>query len=380
MPRRRTTKLSLAEALARPLKGDGRRRRYYDDDVRSLALRIAPGGERAFTLNERVIGKPPAMSLADARRIALGAGAEATRPIRYLEVCAGIGSASLAFESLGWRCAGMAEIDPKARAFLSQRFPDAKLLGDFRQITAAKTGRIDVLVGGTPCQSYSSLGRKLHDEDARGRLAFDFIDLAHRVGAQWFLFENVSEFAQSPAWGRWLRHADECGYHVAWRRLDLRSFGLPARRTRLFACGYVGGAEPAFRALCEPRRASWPHPAQAIAAQHRGPGGVKGEVRAIALNHRGAQRLTEFLPTLREGQPGYAGVLVGDVFRRFTIKELERCMGFPDGWTEFEWRGTPSSYRTRAAMLGNAFSPAVLNWLGGGISTQSSIASSLSRS
>lgn len=53
--------------------------------------------------------------------------------------------------------------------------------------------------------------------------------------------------------------------------------------------------------------------------------------------------------------------------RRFTIRELERCMGFPDDWTAFEWNGRPASYQMRAGLLGNAFCPPILNWIGQGI-------------
>ncbi|HVZ99149.1 MAG TPA: DNA (cytosine-5-)-methyltransferase [Caulobacterales bacterium] len=369
MPNPKAQKKTLAEALARPPRANGRLRRFYDSEVRGLALRVTPAGEAAFTLDGRVIGKPPAMSLADARRIALAAGADAVSPIRYLEVCAGIGSASLAFESLGWRCAGMAEIDPKARAFLAQRFPATKLHGDFRKITPAKAGRVDVLVGGPPCQPWSRIGKRNPDEDPRTELAVEFIDLARTVGAPWFVFENVPGLVETQegreTWRRCLRHADECGFHVAWRVLDTRQFGLPARRRRLFAVGHSGRPEAAYCTLFEPRHAAWPHPAEAIATEHRKARGREiSQARAIAINIHNNQKLGDFLPTLRRSAPGYAAVLIDECeLRCFTMTELERCMGFPDGWTDFEWKEAPASYRMRAALLGNAFCPAILHWI-----------------
>jgi DNA (cytosine-5)-methyltransferase 1 len=374
MPNPKTQKKTLAEALAGPVRANGRKRRFYDSEVRGLALRVTPTGERAFTLDDRVIGKPSAMSLADARQIARGAGADAVQPFRYLEVCAGTGSASLAFEPLGWRCAGMAEIDRKARALLSQRFPDTKLHGDFRKITPVKAGRVDVLVGGPPCQPWSKIKRNKTDEDPRRDLAIEFLDLARSVEAPWFVFENVPGLVQSDdgraMWRRWLKRADDCGYAVAWRILDARQFGLPARRKRLLAVGHRGRPEAAYRSLFEPRRASFPHPERAVAEQarknHRG-GDFPTQARSVAINQR-FNALTDFLPTLRSSSPGYAAILLDEAeLRRFTINELERCMGFPDDWTAFEWEGEPASYQMRAALLGNAFCPPILNWIGEGI-------------
>lgn len=370
MPNPKTQTKTIEEVLAVPIRASGSRERFYDSEVRRLALRVTPSGEAAFTLDDRVIGKPPTMSLADARRIARGAGASAAQPLRYLEVCAGIGSASLAFESLGWRCAGIAEIEPKARAFLSQRFSRTKLHGDFRKITPVKAGHVDVLVGGPPCQAFSKQGKRKPNEDPRGELVIEFIHLARRIEATWFVFENVPELVQDALWQSFIEQANECGYGVAWRVLDARQFGLPARRKRLFAVGHFGRPEPAHRTLFEPRRASFPHPETAVAAQARraGSGGAFAHcARAIATG-QGSNSLTEFLPTLCSSRPGRAALLLDEtLLRRFTIRELERCMGFPDDWTAFEWRGEPASYSMRAGLLGNAFCPPILHWIGEGI-------------
>jgi DNA (cytosine-5)-methyltransferase 1 len=384
MPNPKSQKATLAEALAGPIRANGRRRRFYDTEVRGLALRVTPSGEAAFTLDDRVIGKPPTMSLADAREIARGGGADAVQPLRYLEVCAGIGSASLAFEPFGWRCAGLAEIDPKARAFLSQRFPDTKLHGDFRKITPAKAGHVDVVVGGPPCQPWSKQGKRKPNEDARGELAIEFIELARSVEAPWLVFENVPALVQSDhgrrTWRRWLKQADDCGYHVAWRVLDARQFGLPARRDRLFAVGHLGRPEAAYRTLFEPRRASFPHPQTAVAAQARraGSGGAFAHSAHAIATGQGSNSLTEFLPTLCSSRPGRAALLLDEtLLRRFTIRELERCMGFSDDWTAFQWKGEPASYSMRAGLLGNAFCPPILHWIGEGIAAHSTVGSSL---
>ena len=78
----------------------------------------------------------------------------------YGSVCSGIEAASVAWEGLGWRAAWFAEIDPFASAVLAHRFPEVANLGDFTQIQTG-AGAVDVLVGGTPCQSFSVAGRRL---------------------------------------------------------------------------------------------------------------------------------------------------------------------------------------------------------------------------
>lgn len=370
MPKPKTNKKIIEEVLAAPIPASGERERFYDSEVVRLALRVTPTGKAAFVLDDRVIGKPSTMSLAEARHIARGAGADAVQPLRFLEICAGLGSASLAFEMLGWQCAGMAEIDPKARAFLSQRFPRTKLHGDFRKITPAKVGRVDVLVGGPPCQSFSKDNRNKVNEDPRRDLTLEFLDVARSVGATWFVFENVPEIVGDDIWPEWLKQADENGYGLACRVLDARQFGLPNRRKRLFVVGHLGRPESAHRALFERRRASFPHPEEAIAkqarrARHHEAAPMRAQAVAISKE---SNKFTDFLPTLRSGRAADVALWIDDeLVRRPIITELERGTGFPDGWTAFEWRGQPASYKMRAELLGNAFCPPILHWIGQGI-------------
>ena len=78
--------------------------------------------------------------------------------MRYLSVCSGIEAASVAWEPLGWKCAAMSEIEKFPRAVLSHRYPDVPLHGDFTTIKENEYGPIDLLIGGTPCQSFSVAG------------------------------------------------------------------------------------------------------------------------------------------------------------------------------------------------------------------------------
>src|SRR5215210_2047432 len=94
-------------------------------------------------------------------------------------VCSGIEVASVAWHPLGWTASWFAEIDPFPSAVLVHRFPEVPNLGDFTRIEV-EPGSIDLLVGGTPCQSFSVAGLRGGMADARGNLALEFLRLAGR--------------------------------------------------------------------------------------------------------------------------------------------------------------------------------------------------------
>ena len=103
--------------------------------------------------------------------------------MRYGSVCSGIEAATVAWQPLGWDAAWLSEITPFPCAVLEHHYPDAPNLGDITQITEAdleRHGPIDLLVGGTPCQSFSVAGLRKGLADPRGNLALRFLQL---VGA-----------------------------------------------------------------------------------------------------------------------------------------------------------------------------------------------------
>ena len=171
----------------------------------------------------------------------------------YGSVCSGIEAASVAWEGLGWRAAWFAEIDPFASAVLAHRFPEVANLGDFTQVQTG-AGAIDVLVGGTPCQSFSLAGHRLGLDDPRGNLTLEFLRLAGRVRPRWIVWENVPGVLSidgGRTFGAVLRTLAELGYGVAYRILDAQFFGVPQRRRRVFVVGCAGGWQAAAAVLFE---------------------------------------------------------------------------------------------------------------------------------
>jgi len=171
----------------------------------------------------------------------------------YGSVCSGIEAATAAWHGLGWRPAWFAEIDPFASAVLAYRYPEVRNLGDFTSIRGRWLRRIgaaavDLLVGGTPCQSFSVAGRRLGLDDARGNLTLEFLKLAKRLRPRWIVWENVPgvlSIDSGGTFGTVLRALAELGYGIAYRVLDAQFFGVPQRRRRVFVVGHLGAWQAA---------------------------------------------------------------------------------------------------------------------------------------
>ena len=171
----------------------------------------------------------------------------------YGSVCSGIEAVTLAWEPLGFRPAWFGEIDPFCSALLAHRFPHVANLGDFTAI-GDDAGPINVLAGGTPCQSFSIAGRRggLHDD--RGNLAIEFCRLAGRLRPRWIIWENVPGVLSSNGgrdFGAIVSALAELGYGCAWRVLDAQHFGVPQRRRRVFVAGHLGDWRRAAAVLLE---------------------------------------------------------------------------------------------------------------------------------
>jgi len=172
--------------------------------------------------------------------------------IRFASVCSGIGGAELAFAGIG-HSVFASEIEAFPRAVLAHHFPHLTVHGDFTEISTDEP--VDVLVGGTPCQSFSIAGLRGGMADKRGNLALEFLRLADRLRAQWVLWENVPGVLSSNDgrdFGSFVGGLAELGYGWAYRSLDAQFFGLAQRRKRVFVVGCLGDWRRAAAVLFEP--------------------------------------------------------------------------------------------------------------------------------
>jgi DNA (cytosine-5)-methyltransferase 1 len=172
----------------------------------------------------------------------------------YGSVCSGIEAASAAWHSLGWSPSFFSEIDAFPRAVLAHRFPEVPLHGDFTTIQAGDYRPIDLLVGGTPCQSFSIAGLRGGLDDDRGNLALEYLRLADRLRPRWLVWENVPGVLSSNGgrdFGSILGGMVQLGYGFAYRVLDAQFFGVAQRRRRVFVVGHLGDWRPAAAVLFE---------------------------------------------------------------------------------------------------------------------------------
>lgn len=174
---------------------------------------------------------------------------------RYVSIFSGVEAATLAWEPLGWEPVAFSEIEPFPCAVLAERWPDVPNLGDITKIDWKDKidGAIDLVVGGSPCQSFSVAGKREGLKGASG-LMFEYIRCVQELRPRWILWENVPGALTSEdggAFGQLLSEMDELGYSLAWRVLDAQFFGVAQRRRRLFLVGHLGAESPA-EVLFEP--------------------------------------------------------------------------------------------------------------------------------
>jgi len=176
--------------------------------------------------------------------------------MKYLSVCSGIEAASAAWDSIGWQPVAFSEIEPFPCSVLAHHFPNVPNLGDVTKFEEwdIEPGSVDVLVGGTPCQSFSIAGLRGGLKDGRGNLALTYCRILQKFRPKWFLWENVPGVLSSNGgrdFGSILGAMVELGYGIAYRILDAQYFGVPQRRRRVFVVGCLGDWERAAEVLFE---------------------------------------------------------------------------------------------------------------------------------
>lgn len=181
--------------------------------------------------------------------------------MRYLSVCSGIEAASVAWHPLGFTPLGFAEIDPFACSVLAHRFPGVTNFGDLTNYRDWELDRDpDIVVGGTPCQSFSVAGLRKGMADPRGNLALTFLGLVDRVKPTWVVWENVPGVLSSNGgrdFGAILGALAQLGYGFAYRVLDAQYFGVPQRRRRVFVVGHRGDWRRAAAVLFDSQSMRW---------------------------------------------------------------------------------------------------------------------------
>lgn len=337
--------------------------------------------------------------------------------MRYISVFSGIEAASVAWQPLGWEAVAFSEIEPFPCDLLSHYYPSVPNLGDISKIDWKEYhGKIDIVVGGSPCQSFSIAGQREGMGGASG-LVREYFRFLQEVHPTWFVWENVPGVFSSNKGrdfpfivSKW----HELGYNVSWRVLDAQFFGVAQRRRRVFAVGHSGNWRYPAKVLFEQeslrgnttksRKKRQAHPGCTQASPSASGcnlynGEVTGEIACSPIapaigasgppysrtgNERTEIEALVYQPVIlkeKEGKPGGGkGPLYGDKsftlncsqdqtliwqgVRRLTPLEAERLQGFQDGYTDIEFRGKHAVDSVRYKALGNSMCVNVMRWIG----------------
>lgn len=177
------------------------------------------------------------------------------RKIRTLSLFSGAGGLDIGFNDVGFDIVSSVEIENKFCETLElnsgegKRFQHSKVnCIDIREFSGKGLGKIDFIIGGPPCQTFSAAGRRangvLGTTDARGVLFREYVRLLKTLSPKGFLFENVYGIigAQNgQAWKEILRAFSEVGYKLFYRVLDAADYGVPQHRERLLIVGLKEG-------------------------------------------------------------------------------------------------------------------------------------------
>ena len=327
--------------------------------------------------------------------------------MKYLSVCSGIEAATVAWHPLGWAPVAFSEIEPFPSKVLAHHYPTVPNLGDMTKFKEWPDANVDVLVGGTPCQSFSVAGLRKGLDDPRGNLMLTYLAIAARYRPQWLVWENVPGVLSSNGgrdFASLLRGMAELGYGFAYRVLDAQFFGVAQRRRRVFVVGCLGDWRRAAAVLFErhslsghpaPRRAPGQRASSTLRTRAPGSGGQGTDFEQVTKLSDVAPCLDammdkkfgsnqcvdsgQFVLCASDGQANASieedlcpsltrtveqPYITGKVVRRLTPIECERLQGFPDDYTDIRPKGKPTPDGPRYKGLGNSMAVPVMGWIG----------------
>ena len=313
--------------------------------------------------------------------------------LRCISLFSGAGGLDIGFERAGFETVSVCELEPQCAQTLRQNqgwqhsdgrvyFPEATIVqADIRDLAAKQLThgeRIDCVLGGPPCQAFSSSGKQKSVLDPRGTLVSQFVRLVDEVRPRAFLFENVRGIVtardETGCPGGVIRKIisdfETLGYSCRAGLLNAADYGAFQRRVRCFIVGVQNGTAPQFPAethvaqtqsarglfesawrtlreflseWADKEESNFVFPTPALAVQ------LADLPNGTGLKSRGVAE-----PTRPGGHWGYRqGTFIADldlpartvtgsgsqdwvrwdgVLRRLTLVEVQRLQGFPDDW------------------------------------------------
>lgn len=297
--------------------------------------------------------------------------------MNYISLFSGIEAASCAWEDLNLSPILFSEIDPYPASVLKYHYPSIPNVGDITKVDWSKySNKIDLIVGGSPCQSFSYAGKR-EGLNGESRLMFEYIRAIQEVRPKWLIWENVPGVLSSGKGNDFrflLNSLAELGYSLAWRILDSKYFGVPQQRRRVFVVGCIGSggggpAEVLFEREILQRSIGEGEPIREKIARRNGKSNKKSnKIKTIfcrASSSAKAECYENLSPTLT-AHNGVTAPFISSIPPRYLMPiECERIQGFPDNWTNVPGpNGKLLSNTRRYKMIGNSMAVPVMRWIG----------------
>lgn len=315
--------------------------------------------------------------------------------MNVISLFSGCGGLDLGFERAGFNIPVANEFDKTICPTFKANHPNTKLLeGDIRKITKENikqyiVGRVDGIIGGPPCQSWSEAGSLRSMEDERGQLFLDYIRILKEFKPKFFLAENVSGMLanrHSEAVQNILKLFEDTGYDVSLTLVNAKNYGIAQDRKRVFYIGFrkdlkikfefpKGSTEDDEKKITL-RDIIWDLQGTAVPAADKNkhnPDAInnneyftgafstifmsRNRVRSwdeqgftVQASGRQCQLHPQAPKMVKFGKNDYRFVEGKEhLYRRMTIREIARVQGFPDDF-KYIYKNTDVAYK----MIGNA--------------------------
>jgi DNA (cytosine-5)-methyltransferase 1 len=278
--------------------------------------------------------------------------------LKVIDVFSGCGGLSLGFQNGGFKIVAAFDNWKPAINVYKQNFDHPICEYDLSQInnnySLFKQFLPDVIIGGPPCQDFSSAGKR-NEDLGRGDLSITFAEIVANVSSQWFVLENVELFRKSNKYQEFRQILKSAGYGLTEKVLDASLCGVPQKRKRFFCIGEKGGEDDNLKTYIEANLSSKPTTIRDSLGNSLG-------IEYYYRHPRSYQRraifsIDEPSPTIRgvnrpipknyKQHPGDVAELTPDL-RPLTTRERSYIQSFPD---DFIFAGSKTDLEQ---MIGNA--------------------------
>lgn len=298
--------------------------------------------------------------------------------VKFIDLFSGIGGIRLGLEKNKFKCVFSSEFNKEcAKTYFEnfQEYPE----GDIQKIHEKDIPDHDILAAGFPCQPFSAAGEQKGFDDTRGTLFFDILRILKEKEPEVVLLENVKNLIyhdKKRTFSVMIKHLEELKYHLNWKVLNAKDFGVPQTRERIIIVGSKGkrfdfskikkSSKKAVIAdiIYKSEKDSWKFldkseyiliPEEHVREQQTGlifvgyrdkpirKTGVRPNTEHLSRVHRQCNRIYSIKgthPTIASTEiSGRHHIYHNGKVRKLTINECFRLMGFPDNFKKISSNG-----------------------------------------